>query len=196
MSTINTIRNSETTNSLRDSLSFKNKNSITVVEFTKLFKDLMNVDWVVGTKTYNLIELGWTLGWNNRKTSLGVCKLRSKKIEISKFLLKLNLDKPSEWEDTIRHEIAHAIEVEMRGVSSHGRIWKRICGYTLANPTRTCDNPLDVGNGHKFELVCPNCEASTKYFRKPKVNKACGECCNTHNFGRFSEDYRLVLKTI
>lgn len=193
--TANTL-NIERTNDLSKHLAFRNREVITLIEFTNLFKNLMNVDWVVGSKIYNLIELGWSMGWNNRKTALGVCKLRSKKIEISRYLLELNLDNPSEFEDTIRHEIAHAIEVEMRGTSSHGRIWKRICGYTLANPTRTCENPLDVGDTHTYELVCPNCAKTDKYFRKPKANKACYECCTKHSNGRFSEDYRLVLKKI
>lgn len=181
-------------NTLQHFLPFGSYDVITVHEFVTLFKKLMKVDWVFAERTVNLSERGWTIGWNSRKTALGVCWGGKKKILISKFLLEHNLDKPSEWEDTIRHEIAHAIEYELRGKSDHGRIWQRICHVTGASPTRTCKNPLNNGNTHKFELVCPNCDYSAKFYRKPQASdRACGKCCNKHNFGRFSKEYELFL---
>lgn len=183
-------------NILKNYLPFDSYEKITVPELITLFKKLMEVDWVFAEKTVNLSKRGWTIGWNNRKKALGVCRSSQKRIEISKYLLNNNLDKPNVWEDTIRHEIAHAIEVELRRFSDHGRIWKRICRVTGANPTRVCDNPLNMGDSHKFELVCPSCNYTSKYFRKPKANKACGDCCNKHNFGRYSKDYKLELKKV
>ncbi|MHC5539842.1 SprT-like domain-containing protein, partial [Singulisphaera rosea] len=50
---------------------------------------------------------GWTFAFAGTKRRLGVCKYRSRRIEISQYYAKNN--PPAVVLDTLRHEIAHAI---------------------------------------------------------------------------------------
>jgi ribosomal protein S27E len=45
-----------------------------------------------------------------------------------------------------------------------------------------------------FTYVCPNCGKETPAFKKWRREKACGDCCNKYNFGRFTREYLLRLK--
>jgi predicted SprT family Zn-dependent metalloprotease len=77
--------------------------------------------------------------WANGKRTLGSChhvrgSERGRYISLSKTYVKLN--NQSLVEDTIRHEIAHALDVLDRGDSDHGFNWRLKCQITGANPSR------------------------------------------------------------
>lgn len=176
---------------------FFNKEKHDLRSYEKYFNDLLKVDWVVNGKVYNLNELGCKFKFNNRKRALGVCKSRLFKVihvAISKPTLLSNIDNKNLWDDVIKHEIAHALDVVAFGTTSHDNRWKRMCLITGADPKRTKDSSSIVTN-HKYELRCPNddCDVVNKYHRKPKVNKACGSCCRKYNNSRFDEKYLLKL---
>ncbi len=164
-------------------------------DFDTLYRKLFNTTWYVKDKTFNLKELGWSMGYNNRKTALGVCKPRTKKIEISRPLLVNNMDKIADFEDTIRHEFAHAIDYILRGKSNHDMHWQFIAIELGANGNRCHEGFLEKPKG-KYDLVCPNeeCDYTRNFYRKPKLNRACYKCCNKYNYGKFDERFRLVLK--
>jgi predicted SprT family Zn-dependent metalloprotease len=183
------------------------KDSVTTMEeFDELFQELWSRDWEVFGTIYNLSKLGWGLDYNNRKKSLGLCTYRSKKswrsnqyellerdsIWISKTLLSHNLDKAYDFEDTIRHEIAHAIHAEYSGRSNHGKTWKAIARQVGADDTRCHEGFLEKPKG-KYTVVCDKCGYTNEKYRKPRVTRACGVCCNKHNNGRFDEKYKLRL---
>lgn len=84
---------------------------------------------------------GWTFKWNRRRTAFGVCKwkplggqLFCKYVELSEVLLKVTTDK--EAEGTLRHEIAHALDVEERGTTDHGPNWQKWAIKVGAEPVR------------------------------------------------------------
>ena len=54
---------------------------------------------------HNLV--GWTFTFGDSKRRLGVCKYRSKRIELSEFYASHSADE--HVLDTLRHEIAHAL---------------------------------------------------------------------------------------
>lgn len=126
---------------------------------------------------WGLIDKSWTFGWNTRRSSFGVCRLRKRRIEISSFLFS-TISK-EEQEDTVLHEIAHALDFESRGRSCHDLIWKMWARKVGAKPERCksmdeaeearkslkCKYTLRCPNGHEFhrhrylrrELSCPTC---------------------------------------
>lgn len=75
---------------------------------------------------------GWSFGWSRAKSAFGYCKYGPKRIELSKFLTKTRSHK--EIENTIRHEIAHALAGPKAG---HGPQWRAMARKVGANPRAT-----------------------------------------------------------
>ena len=171
---------------------FKKGDSTTMVEFDKLYKELFNRTWIVGGREYNLNDLGWVRGYNTRKSALGICEYGKynkliKKVFISKTLLNKNLDKPLDFEDTIRHEFAHAIDVEMRGHSNHDYHWQSICRAVGADDSRLHEGFLVKPKG-KYSATCVKCGNDYQKYRKPTRQSSC-KC-----IGGFNADYALDWK--
>lgn len=138
---------------------------------------------------WGLTEKGWTFIWGNKKRSFGTCRKRAKTIELSTFLLPTINDESAE--DTIRHEIAHALDFEDRGTSDHGYKWKAWAIKVGADPTATSTNDFedvakDLAETTKYTLVCPNGHKFPSH-RKKKRLSSCGKCCP----GYFNKAYLL-----
>lgn len=71
-------------------------------------------------KEHGLIERGWTVGFNRRRNSLGLCRHDVKRIEFSAILIPGVSD--SDVLNTVLHEIAHAMVGDGHG---HNSIWRR-----------------------------------------------------------------------
>jgi len=113
-------------------------------------------------KEYGLAELGWRFEFSNRKTQVGTCFHTEKKIVFSKWYVESH---PNQIEDTIRHEIAHALVGPEHG---HDNVWRRKCLEVGARPER-CVN-TDDGHAtrtakHNWELRCDNkdCPNTTRW---------------------------------
>ncbi|WZE63545.1 hypothetical protein PANI_CDS0025 [Maribacter phage Panino] len=158
---------------------------ITLNKFNRLFDQLMSRTWEYNGMFYNLKELGWKWGYSNKKRSLGSCSYNSMtgqgKVTISKKLLTLNLHKnPKDFEDTIRHEIAHAIDFMIRNKSGHDVPWKKIASHLGAIPEtgKKKINNLEP----KWRGVCP----SGHIFKKHRLTSSakrgsCSKCCGCYN---------------
>jgi predicted SprT family Zn-dependent metalloprotease len=87
------------------------------------------------------------------KRTLGRCHYGSvKKISLSRWYVENNEE--ALVEDTILHEIAHALDYLERGYSSHDKHWKKICVRIGARPER-CSKNADKPEGHyKYSVVC------------------------------------------
>ncbi len=170
----------------------------TAKEIEKLANDLLNETWRIdayrfqATSLFNLAFLGWKFEFNTRKRAAGLCSKREKTIYISKWLLDQNLHKSLEFENTIRHEIAHALEFELRGESDHGRLWKFIARQVLCTAERCfTSEQISVTATTKYTLICDSCGKQQPSHKIKKRKTACGKCCNEFNFGRYSEKYVL-----
>jgi len=201
---------------LTKELHYSPSDATTIAAVKELFEELLAQTWTIdiyrgGTpKTFNLKELGWTIGFNNAKRSAGICgwkrrrtgmggisttEIHSKKVELSMHLLSQNLEegKASEWEETIRHELAHAVDVEMRNKSNHDNTWKAVARAMLSTGARTfTSDDLKDEKQSKYTLVCPKCKKEKKSHKKKKKASACGACCRAYNNGRYSTEYILV----
>lgn len=121
---------------------------------------------------HRLFAQGWTGGWNNRKRALGVCKSRSKSIELSRPLVLVNDEKVIR--NTILHEIAHAIAGYDAG---HGPMWKLVAIRVGAEPVSCAATANRVLPNAPWQAICTGCGQVVQRFRKPRRIISCGTCC-------------------
>jgi len=138
---------------------------------------------------WGLTPKGWVFRWSTTKRSFGRCFGRKKIIELSLYLLPTISDE--EAEDTIRHEIAHALDNEERGTSDHSWRWKAWAIKVGARPQRTSksgdeDVKKELAYQSKYRLECPNGCLTPSHKRKRRMS-SCGPCGN----GRYNEALQL-----
>lgn len=125
-----------------------------------------------------LAARGWTFGFDRARRRLGACHIGPKRITLSASLSQvLPL---AEVEDTVRHEVAHAIDAERRGRSAHDRTWKAIARACGARPERTFRGDLP-DRAAPYRAVCPSCGAAFGLYRQPVRAHRCRAC---HRAGR------------
>jgi len=193
---------------LTKELHFAPEDATTIGEVKRLFERLLATTWTIdiyrnGTpKTFNLKELGWSISYNNRKGSAGICKRKfrrnifgdkefyNKKVELSMHFLTQNLEegKGAEWEEVIRHELAHAVDNEMRGKSSHDRTWKAVAREMLSSGRVTfSQDELKDEKLSKYTLKCveDKCDYTRPSHKIRKANARSYPCCTTcYNAGK------------
>lgn len=138
---------------------------------------------------YGLISRGWIFAWDRAKRRYGLCCYRTQTISLSR---PLALIAPEEVEDTLRHEIAHALAGDQAG---HGREWRIIARRVGARPER-CGGTHSKDLPPGWAATCSHCGYVSKFFRKPRRIKACGRCCKQYNGGRFTERFLLTYSYV
>jgi predicted SprT family Zn-dependent metalloprotease len=153
----------------------------------------MNKTFLVDNVSFNMVDMGFSLNFNQRKSAFGVCNPRRKVIELSLWMITNTNNDMAFWLDTILHEIAHAIDFMKRGTSDHSWKWKQIALVVGCDGNRTgeADFIQDEINS-KYTLTCVNCKTKRPSHKKKKRISACPKCCKKYNFGRYSLDYKLV----
>lgn len=183
---------------LRKEMYFAENATTTAREIEKLANDLLDLTWTIDiyrgreASIINLRDFGWKFEFNTRKRAAGLCSYRKKTIYVSKWLLMQNLDKALNFENTVRHELAHAIDGAMGGRNHHNNVWKAIARKVLCTAERCySSDEISVKETTKYTLICDTCEKERPSHKKKKRKSACGECCNNYNGGRYSEKYVL-----
>lgn len=122
---------------------------------------------------HNLLVSGWSFKFDNAKRRFGVCSHRKMTISLSRHLVGLN-DK-EQVEDTILHEIAHALVGPGHG---HDAVWKAKCVEIGAKPER-CYNDDDVTvPTAKYKAICDGCGRTHKVHRLRKGRRYACICQN------------------
>ena len=131
-------------------------------------------------------------GWRAMRL-LGTAKGR---ITLSRELTLLN-DR-AEVEDTIRHEIAHALAGHKAG---HGPEWKAVCLHTGAKPVRCYDHQDVNAPKGDWRATCRVCGRLYTKFRRPKRDLWCGDKKCKMKFlpymegaGRFHPERKLIFR--
>tara|TARA_R100001594_G_scaffold147001_2_gene199297 strand:- start:881 stop:1321 length:441 start_codon:yes stop_codon:yes gene_type:complete len=122
---------------------------------------------------WDLID-DFDFGFENCKSTLGRCHYYKKKITLSKWYAELNEER--EIEDTILHEIAHALAWTHDKFKGHGKIWKDWAIKVGATP-KACSkaNLAQPKNHYKYQQTC--CGATYKRHRLRKnARYYCPKC--------------------
>lgn len=122
----------------------------------------------------SLTDQGWTFGFDRARKRLGVCRPARRQITLSRHLARTLSS--AEVEDTIRHEIAHAVDYEQRGRSSHDATWKRIAIRCGAKPQRCFGGDLPIDPELPYVGICPSCGLQTPLYRQPVRALRCQAC--------------------
>jgi len=126
---------------------------------------------------YGLLDKCWHFDFQNKKRALGTCSYVKKSILLSSWYVKLNEE--SDVEDTILHEIAHALSFIRYGKKGmgHGRLWKKVCREIGARPERLHKGILEYPENHyKYVDTC-GCDITYKRHRISKFAKyRCPKC--------------------
>lgn len=104
----------------------------------------------------------WSFGFANTKRRLGVCKYRSKRIEIAEYYARNN--PPEKVLDTLFHEIAHAL---VGPGGKHGPAWKAMAVRLGATPL-ACDHSRDTDvTPGDWQSTCPTCRRTYQRYKRP-----------------------------
>jgi predicted SprT family Zn-dependent metalloprotease len=135
----------------------------------------------------------YSFKWSKATRCFGTCNRTDKVITLSKPLTELN--DIHNVQDTILHEIAHALTPTDKG---HGWRWQEMCRRLGAKPVRCYSGEnviLPPTNRRGFIYECPGCKKEiTRY--KTIINRkvSCRDCCIKFNGGCYTDKYNLVLK--
>lgn len=126
---------------------------------------------------HGLFDKLWHFDFESCKRTLGRCHYYAKKITLSKWYVELNNE--NDVEDTILHEIAHALAFLRYGTKGkgHGKLWKQVCREIGARPERLHKGILEYpDNHHKYVDTC-GCDITYKRHRIRKgVKYRCPKC--------------------
>jgi predicted SprT family Zn-dependent metalloprotease len=111
---------------------------------------------------HHLPAQGWAFAWNRRRRSLGLCRYREKRIELSLHFVLANDE--GQIRETVLHEIAHAFAGEKAG---HGPTWKAACLRLGCKPER-CDKGVAVMPAGRWQAQCPTCGKHYNRHRRPQ----------------------------
>lgn len=150
---------------------------------------------------WNLLEKGWSFNFDRSVSRFGVCSHKKKAIGLSKQIVTLNLShNPEKIQDTILHEIAHALVRIRHGryneygrkIKSHGIEWKTMCVEIGADPIRCYTSSKVKTPTGKYVYECPSCGIKITQHRKTNKKSACSVCCKKYNNNKFSEKFIFV----
>jgi predicted SprT family Zn-dependent metalloprotease len=168
----------------------------------RMAMDYMGRDFDYRGTTYNLNDLGWRFEFSNKKRALGTCissrYTRVGRIQLSEWVITNSKETYDKWVNTMLHEIAHAIDVTIQGVSSHDYQWQNIARSIGCDAERTTSvqyedllaNPIS-----KYTMVCPNGHTSPSHKRKTSHRKSsCNKCNEAIGLTGFNSDF--IIKQI
>ena len=181
----------------------------TVNGLLPMIDEMMSKDFIYKGTSYNMLDLGWEFVWIDTKNAFGRCSRRMKvnritgertiifkRIQLSTWLVNNSKATYADWVDTMLHEIAHAIDIEIRNKTDHSEKWKSVARAIGCNAERTTDVEISSKNT-KYTIVCARGHetAGHKFSRAiERGGRACTKCCKEFNGGKFSYDY-LVTQT-
>jgi predicted SprT family Zn-dependent metalloprotease len=112
----------------------------------------------------------WRFEFDNAKSRFGCCHRSQNLISLSRILTEKNVQ--AEVEDTIRHEIAHALCPPREG---HGEVWKAMCRRVGARPVRCYSSKVVDAPEGDWRATCGVCGKIHYKFRRPTRELWCAD---------------------
>ena len=147
-----------------------------ISKIENLANELMETPFEYNGITYNMKSHGWDFSFNIRKRSAGLCKITTKTIQLSKWVIENSDETMDFWRNTLLHEIAHGIDVMKRGTSSHDYKWRNIAVAIGCDGNRTCNVNLLATRKSKYTLKCKKCGYEIPSHKRKKTLSSCGKC--------------------
>jgi hypothetical protein len=127
----------------------------------------------------SLQGLGWTFGFDGARVRLGQCVFRRGRAAVRRITVS-RLHAAGGWtpevEDTVRHEIAHAVDYERRGRSAHDTAWRALALRCGATP-RACTTAQRLPDAQAPYIGrCGACGAEQPFYRVPVRTYRCRAC--------------------
>lgn len=124
----------------------------------------------------------YSFAWMNEKRTNGRCSYRTRTILLSKPLTRLRTEEAVRI--TIMHEIAHALTPG----SKHGDAWRMQMWRFGLPPNRCSQDDVDTSSISNWQAKCVGCKKVYHMIRKPRVDRACSQCCK----GKYNPAYVLT----
>ncbi len=114
--------------------------------------------------------IGWQFRFGSSRRRAAACFYPAGhlpgKIELSVHFIERNDE--ARVDDTILHEIAHALAGQESGDRGHGEAWRAACVRIGAKPNRCyVADEVDMPRG-RWQAQCPGCKREFHRHRKPK----------------------------
>jgi len=126
----------------------------------------------------SLLSRGWTFQFDRARVRLGCCVFKRHRVfvrTISVSLFHARAGVTPDVEDTIRHEIAHALDFELRGKSAHDARWKALATQCGAIPkARSGERVRD--DAAPWRVSCASCAYTVPLYRRPTRRYTCPVC--------------------
>jgi predicted SprT family Zn-dependent metalloprotease len=104
----------------------------------------------------------WEFKFDNARARVGICRYRERVIGLSRYYVRANEE--IEVQDTVLHEIAHALAGPQ---AAHGPAWRSIATAIGCSSTR-CSHAA-MGVDPKYSLWCDTCGKRLRnYHREPR----------------------------
>jgi len=121
----------------------------------------------------------WRLKFSEAKRRLGCCRYQPKTIDISFHHLYNGTNE--EVLNTLKHEIAHALDYIINHKVGHTSSWKAIArSLGLRNPKAT--TAVSYQTRTKYDILCPICGVIGGRHQKRQGNYTCRKCGSTVSF--------------
>jgi predicted SprT family Zn-dependent metalloprotease len=166
-------------------------------EVKEMAIECMNTVFIYRNKGYRMSDK-WKFSFNNLDFANGQCAYNLgffthvRNIFLSQWVIVRAEYSLEFWKGVMLHEIAHAIDVEIRGTSNHDEEWLAI-SKTIGGDTNKV-NPVKwilPMTKDKYMRTCPTCGVSAPLSStKDTPDASCGAC---HPNG-FSYDHMLKIE--
>lgn len=132
----------------------------------------------------------WDIRIGNARTTAGLCNYSKKQITISLFLA--NARDKNHTEDTILHEIAHALAGHEAG---HGQEWKDICRQIGARPER-CFSVSEIPPEKRYKWIaqCPAHPETYYQMNRRLHGYRCSHCLSPLHYAEYAQPEPRTFK--
>jgi predicted SprT family Zn-dependent metalloprotease len=123
---------------------------------------------------HELSQRGWTFGFDRAKTRCGQCDFHQRRITVSIYYVRDRASNVGDIQNTILHEIAHALAGYEAG---HNHEWKRIALSIGCDGKVTCDNWQGVVPGnYRIKCECGSINVERYRLSSKLRNCVCASC--------------------
>ena len=153
-----------------------------IQQVKEMAREYMSKDFEYRGVVYNMTRMNYRLAFNNNKSRWGYQTTRGRRIELSEWMMETHEENMNFWIDTVLHEIAHAIDCDIRGRSNHDWRWRNIALAIGCNGERTGTLKVTNTKASKYTIKCTNCGHERQGHKHSRAiaqgRKSCGKCGN------------------